>query len=360
MNSYQFGSVNYYLNYFNWNFERYFKFLIPLLIIFLILLLIKISLYRHITFLKEKFSWPILDFWEKLIKSFGNFYLFLISLYWSFTFMNSVFAFEIEVKRFALVLIIFYSVLIIQKFTGEFINFALKLNSRDETTDKSFIYLIKIFLTVVLWLVAIVFIFKIFNYNVNTLLGGLGVVSLIVGFSLQNILADFMAFFSIISDKPFEVGDFIRANTEESGTILKIGLKNTRIRTLKGDELILSNKDLLDRPLHNYGRMKSRRVDFKIGVEYQTPSKKLRKIPKIVEKIVDNMESAKLLRVRFNEIGDSALIFEIVYKVLTSDYQTYVKIQEEINYQLIETFEKEKIGFAYPTQTIFLNAKQGK
>lgn len=360
MNSYQFGSFNYYLNYFNWNFERYFKFLIPLLVIFLILLIIKIGLYRHIAFLKSKFNWPILNFWEKLVKSFGNFYLLLLSLYWSFSFMSSVFAFEIEIKRITLVFIIFYSVFIVQKFTGEFIYLAFQLNNKDDEVDKSFIYLLKIFLNVVFWLIAIILTFQIFNYNVNTLLGGLGVVSLIVGFSLQNILADFMAFFSIISDKPFEVGDFIRANTEESGTILKIGLKNTRIRTLKGDELILSNKELLDRPLHNYGRMKKRRVDFKIGVEYQTSAKKLRKIPKIVEGIISEIDSTKLLRVRFNEIGDSALIFEIVYQVLTSDYQTYVKIQEEINYQLIETFEKEKIGFAYPTQTVFLNSNQGK
>jgi small-conductance mechanosensitive channel len=360
MNSYQFGSVNFYLNYFNWNFERYLKFLIPLLVIFLILLLIKISSYKHIIFLKTKFSWPILDFWERIVKSFGNFYLLLISLYWSFAFMNSVFAFEIEIKRFTLVFIIFYSIFIIQKFTGEFINLVLQLNNKEENIDKSFIYLLKIFLNIVLWLIGIIATFHIFNYNVNTLLGGLGVVSLIVGFSLQSILADFMAFFSIISDKPFEVGDFIVASTEESGTILKIGLKNTRIRTLKGDELILSNKDLLDHPLHNYGRMKRRRVDFKIGFEYQTPSKKLRKIPKLIENIISKIEDTKLLRVRFNEITNSALIFEVVYQVLTSNYEIYVNIQDEINYQLIETFEKEKINLAYPTQTLFVNSNQKK
>jgi len=356
MDIYQFGSANDYLNYFNWNAERYLKILIPLLSIFLILVLIKFSFYRHLLFLKNKFNWPSLNFWEKIIKSFNNFFIFFLSFYWAFWFMPPVFTLEFQLQKISLIFLIFYLILVGQKFTKEIINLFLQLNEKENNFDKSFIYLIQILLNIILWLFGIIFTFQILGYNANTLLGGLGIVGIIVGFSLQNILGDFLAFFSIISDKPFKVGDFVKIEPNNSGTIIKIGLKNTRIKTFKGDELILSNKELLNRPLHNFGLMTKRHVDFVIGIEHQTSLKKLKKIPVLIEKIITNLDQIKFIRASFNEISPQALNFEIIYQVLTNDYNLYVLSKEKINYQIYEIFEKEKIKFAHPTQTIFVHS----
>ena len=100
--------------------------------------------------------------------------------------------------------------------------------------------------------------------------------------------------------------------------------------------------------------MRERRIQFNFGVCYETPLEKLKKIPEIVKEIITNIEKTRLDRVHFKEFGDSALIFEVVYYVLSPDYSEYMNIQQKINFALKESFEKEKIEFAYPTQTIYL------
>ena len=100
--------------------------------------------------------------------------------------------------------------------------------------------------------------------------------------------------------------------------------------------------------------MQLRRVLFTFGVEYDTSVSKLKKIKKIVEKIVSDTKRVKLDRVHFKEFGDSSLIFEVVYYIDTNDYNIYMDIQENINLAIKERVEKEGVGFAFPTSTIYL------
>ena len=105
--------------------------------------------------------------------------------------------------------------------------------------------------------------------------------------------------------------------------------------------------------------MEQRRVEFKIGVVYGTPLEKLKEIPDIIKMSINSIEKTSFQRAHFISYGDFSLDFEIVYNVLSSDYDTYVDIQQKINQRIYEYFEKEKIEFAYPTQTIFIE-KQAK
>ena len=101
--------------------------------------------------------------------------------------------------------------------------------------------------------------------------------------------------------------------------------------------------------------MRRRRVHFNFGVVYRTPTKKLKKILKIIKNIFHKIELADLERVHFKEIGDFSLNFEVAYYVNTGDYNKYMDIRQEINLAIKEQFEKEGIEFAYPTQTVFVN-----
>jgi small-conductance mechanosensitive channel len=137
-----------------------------------------------------------------------------------------------------------------------------------------------------------------------------------------------------------------------------IGVKTTRLRSLSGEQLIFSNSDLTNSRLRNYKRMERRRVLFQIGVTYETDTAALKAIPGIIKNIISGFEDALFDRAHFASYGDFSLNFEIVYYVLRSDYNCYMDIQQEINFQIKEQFEQRGIEFAYPTQTLFLK-KEG-
>ena len=189
--------------------------------------------------------------------------------------------------------------------------------------------------------------------DIKSILAGLGIGGIALALAAQDTLKNFFGSLVIIADKPFEIGDFIVVGSN-NGIVKKIGIKTTRIQTLQGEELIISNKELTESRIQNFGRMRERRIQFNFGVCYETPLEKLKKIPEIVKEIITNIEKTRLDRVHFKEFGDSALIFEVVYYVLSPDYSEYMDIQQKINFALKESFEKEKIEFAYPTQTIYL------
>ncbi len=206
-------------------------------------------------------------------------------------------------------------------------------------------------LRVAVWTVVLLLVLDNFGLNVTALVAGLGVGGIAVALAAQNVLSDLFASLSIILDKPFVVGDFLVIG-DFLGTVEKVGMKTTRVRSLSGEQLIFSNNDLLGSRIRNYGRMFERRIVFSIGVTYQTPADKLKRIPEIVREAIEAVEKVRFDRSHFKEYGDFALIFESVYYVLSSDYNLYMDVQQAINLQIFEQFEHEGIEFAYPTQTL--------
>ena len=224
----------------------------------------------------------------------------------------------------------------------------------EKKQDPTMINLLKRASKIVLWSIAVIIFLQNLGYNISTLVAGLGIGGLAVAFAIQNILSDIFASFTIYFDKPFEIGDFIIVGND-MGTIKKIGIKSTRVQTLQGQELIISNKELTSTRINNYKKMEKRRIVFNFGVLYETPAEKLKKIPEIVKGIIDKGEKTELDRVHFNKFGDFSLNFEVVYYLNSADYNEYMDNQQEINLALKEEFEKEGIEFAYPTQTVYVN-----
>lgn len=203
-----------------------------------------------------------------------------------------------------------------------------------------------------LWIIAVLMVLANFGVNVTSVLAGLGVMGVAVGFALQKILADLFSSFAIYFDKPFQPGDFITAGAD-SGTVERIGIKTTRIRALQGEEIIISNDELTSARIQNFKRLNERRVAFQFGVLYETPLEKVQKIPDIVEETIVGLgEHVRFDRAHFAEFGDSALVFEVIYHVCERSYVAKMEAQHTINMQLMERFAKEGIEFAYPTQTV--------
>ncbi len=210
---------------------------------------------------------------------------------------------------------------------------------------------------VVMWGIGIAFLLDNLGFKISTVIAGLGIGGVAVALAAQAVLGDLFSYFAILFDRPFEIGDFIIID-DYMGTIEHVGLKTTRIRSLGGEQLVFSNTDLTNSRVRNYKRMDKRRVVFSLGVTYQTGLEDLKEIPSIIRGIIDNVNSTIFDRAHFASYGDFSLNFEVVYYVMSSDYNKYMDIQQKINIEIMEEFLKRGIEFAYPTQTVFLS-KEG-
>lgn len=231
----------------------------------------------------------------------------------------------------------------------------LKENAARLTTLRAVGFIVKL---VIAAIAAILILDNIPGVEITALVASLGITGIAVALAVQNILSDLFASLSIVLDKPFVIGDFIIIDNY-MGTVENIGLKTTRVRSLSGEQLVFSNNDLLKSRVRNYKRMAERRVVFSIGVTYQTPLEKLKKIPATIREIIESKEAARFDRAHFQGYGDFALKFEVVYYVLDPDYNRYMDIQQAINLAIFQSFEEEDIDFAYPTQTLYIDGKIG-
>jgi len=203
------------------------------------------------------------------------------------------------------------------------------------------------------WIIGALFLLDNLGFKISTVIAGLGIGGIAIALAAQAILGDLFGYFVILFDRPFEIGDFVIVG-DYMGVIERFGIKTTRIASLGGEQIVMSNKDLTDSRVRNYKRMAKRRVVFRLGVTYQTPADRLREIPGIVAEIFREIAGATLDRVHFFSYGDFSLIYEIVYYVDGNDYTRYMDLQEKANLRIYEEFEKRRIEFAYPTQTLYL------
>ncbi|MBV6417895.1 MAG: hypothetical protein CMLOHMNK_02671 [Steroidobacteraceae bacterium] len=185
--------------------------------------------------------------------------------------------------------------------------------------------------------------------QIKPLLAGLGIGGIAIALAVQTVLGDLFASLSITLDKPFEVGDALNVD-DISGTVERIGIKSTRLRSLGGEQVIISNADLLKSRVRNYKRMQERRHVFTLGVTYETPRERLAEVPAIVEGIVRAQPKTRFDRCHLLRFAASSLDFEVVYFVLGPDYLLFADTQHAINLALLEAFAGRGIEFAYPTQ----------
>jgi len=213
-------------------------------------------------------------------------------------------------------------------------------------------HLITLIARILMWALGVLFVLSNLGIEVSSLLAGMGIGGIAIAFALQGVLGDLFASFSLYFDKPFRVGDFIIIGTD-SGTVERIGIKTTRIRTLQGEELVVSNTELTTARVQNFKKMEKRRIVTRFGITYETAQDKVKQVPEVVTQIFEQLEYANLDRVHFASYGDSALIFELVYFVESSEYVVYMNSQQDFNFKLMERFAELGINFAYPTQTIY-------
>jgi small-conductance mechanosensitive channel len=209
-------------------------------------------------------------------------------------------------------------------------------------------------INVVIWALVLMLTLDNLGVNITALVAGLGIGGIAVALALQNVLGDLFASLSIALDQPFVVGDFLNVD-DFLGSVEFIGIKTTRLRSLSGEQIIISNSNLLGSRVRNYGRMKERRVVFGIGVTYETSIELVEQVPGLIRAIVEAQKDTRFDRAHFQKHGASSLDFETVYFVLSADFNKYMDIQQAINFALHRKFAELGIEFAYPTQRLLVD-----
>jgi small-conductance mechanosensitive channel len=198
-----------------------------------------------------------------------------------------------------------------------------------------------------IWIIVVLVILQNTGVDIGALMAGLGIGGVAVALAMQNVLGDLFASLSITLDRPFVVGDLLMLGSLE-GHVEHIGLKSTRIRSIGGEQIIVSNADMLKSTLRNFGRMSERRVEFNLNIDYETAPDMLERIPDIIREIVDSQPDTRFGRSHLAGHGLYSLNFQSVYYVLSSDFAHHMDIQHHIHVGIHREFARAGIKFAEP------------
>ena len=240
---------------------------------------------------------------------------------------------------------------------GRSMRFYLEIKEMERGSDRLFagsLDVISFVARMLIWSLLILVALDNLGVNITALLAGLGVGGVAVALALQNILGDLFASLSIALDKPFAVGDSLNIDTY-TGSVEHIGIKTTRLRSETGEQIILSNADILKSRVRNYGRMPEQRVLTTLRVAYATPTDVLAEIPTLLEGIVRGQASARFERCHLKSIGESSLQFELSYFAQQPKLNPMPDLQHTVNFQIINEFRRLGVEFALPAQRVVLD-----
>jgi MscS family membrane protein len=203
-------------------------------------------------------------------------------------------------------------------------------------------------------------IFYIAGINIAAVLTGLGIGGIAIAFAAQKTLENLFGGIMIISDQPIRVGDFCRAG-DYLGTVENVGLRSTRIRTLKRTVVSVPNGQLAVMSLENFAMRDKMWFHHTLHVRYETRADQLRYILAEIRKMLyehSKVESTSA-RVRFVRFGNSSLDLEVFAYVLETEYEPFLHIQEDLLLRIMDIVERSGSGFAFPSQTTYLAGDVG-
>jgi small-conductance mechanosensitive channel len=202
--------------------------------------------------------------------------------------------------------------------------------------------IIRVLVSVALFAIAGILILDNLGVNVTALVAGLGIGGIAIGLAAQGIFSDLFAALAILFDKPFKKGDTIRYD-QSTGTVERIGLKTTRLRSLTGEQLVMANTKLLEREIHNMAAAKARRMTLYFAVALDTRAESLASLPEITASVVAERPGCKLVRCAATGVGSEAIAFELVYDDKALDNNRFAENRSAVLLALVERLSSEKI-----------------
>ncbi|MCX6151534.1 MAG: mechanosensitive ion channel [Ignavibacteriales bacterium] len=347
--------MNQFLNSFFWG-NTVYDYLNCFLIIVLALLIINLFKYfafRRFKKIAAKTQTKIDDYIISAFEKFGIPLIYLLVVYFGSSYLKVQPGIKKIIDSVAIVIITFFAINLLVSLINYSIKFYWGKRTDNNGGDAS-IRGLSTFISLFVWSLGVIFLLDNLGFSISAIIAGLGIGGIAIALAAQTVLGDLFNYFVIFFDKPFQIGDFISVENK-MGTVERIGIKTTRISSITGEQIIFHNSDLTNSRVHNYKRLERRRVVFKVQVVNDTSIEKLKEIPQIIKSIIEKIEGVSFDRAHFFTIGDFSLNYEIVYYVDSPDYLRYMDIQQEINFRILEEFQKLEIKLAFPIQTSFLN-----
>jgi small-conductance mechanosensitive channel len=202
-----------------------------------------------------------------------------------------------------------------------------------------------------IWVIVLLLILDNLGVKVVSLLAGLGIGGMAFALASQKMLSDLFASISIMIEKPFEAGDSVNVGGT-AGVVEQIGVKSTKIRAATGEEIIVSNSDLLASRVSNFKRMEKRTCTFSINVGGQNSIEIKKSIVALVKNIIEN-SGAEFVRGHLKTL--STMEYEFVYAVASNDYAIFMDTQEKINFAIMDAFAEKSIASPISSQKIILD-----
>lgn len=211
---------------------------------------------------------------------------------------------------------------------------------------------------IVLWLLIALIALDSLGVHVTTLIAGLGVTGIALALAVQNILGDLFAALSIVLDKPFVVGDPIAVDGL-GGTVERIGLKTTRVRSNSGEQIIFSNGDLLKSRIRNYRRLRERTITLTITLDQTAPAKAIASVPALIREIVQAQPGVRLSRSHVTIPTNQGIAAETVYVVESPDYTAYMDAQQAITVGILGRLHETGASLAAASGVTIIREQPG-
>ena len=226
-----------------------------------------------------------------------------------------------------------------------------KGSSNNETVNEFICKVIR----VVVWLISFYIIFTVWGFELNGLITGLGVGTIIISLAAQDTVKSLLSGVSILTDKPFVIGDWIEVG-EFQGTVIDITFRSTRIKAYNNAVVTIPNSTITSTYVVNWNRLTSRRFDCVLNISLETSSEKIKKIVKEMKLLLQNDPKVikETVEVTLDNISSCSNDIKIFLYVRESEYNKFLKAKQDILCSLLYLVEKENIDLAYPTQTVYV------
>ncbi len=202
-------------------------------------------------------------------------------------------------------------------------------------------------------IIAFVVILSSFGYDVTALVAGLGIGGLAFAFAAKETISDAFGGLSIFTSKPFVVGDWVQID-KVVGVVEEVGLRFTRIRNLDKRLVTIPNSKVAKGIIENISSAPKRKIVLNLGLTYGTSSAKLEKAKKMLSDIINkHPECEDNPHISFSEFKDSSLNLFVIYYILPGE-KSWLEVRGEINDEIKKQFDKAKLDFAFPSQSIYL------
>jgi small-conductance mechanosensitive channel len=207
--------------------------------------------------------------------------------------------------------------------------------------------IIRLLVTVAIFAIAVILILDNLGVNVTGLVAGLGIGGIAIGLAAQGIFSDLFAALSIIFDKPFRLGQTIRFG-DATGRVEAIGLKTTRVRSLDGEQVIISNAKLLDQQIRNLADVGERRVVLLLPLTYANDAETLALLPKELKAIVDSERDCRFDHAWLIDFAAASINLELMFHVEDSSPERMNEARHHVMTAALQRLRELDVQFNYP------------